>query len=85
MSKSSDNNNKRKPWEFKGQVPPGDNPDITEHLTESAVNNLVATLRDTVTMVTVHEDMAPITAGMVMELCRAVTGDVVRFVRQWPK
>ena len=77
--------NPKKPWQFTGDVPPGDHPELTQHMTESAVNKLAGTLRDLVTMVTVHEDMAPTTAGLVMELCRGVTGDVLRFIRRLPR
>jgi len=73
------------PWEFKAHVPDGDNPDITHHLAEGAVNKIAAALRDVVISVEVHEDLAPQSAVYVMQLCSAVAHELLVWIRKWPK
>lgn len=82
---SNPDNPERQPWEFTDEVPPGDNPDVTQHMAESAVNSLAGTLRDLVTMVDVHEDMAPTTSKLVLQLCSDVAGDILAWIRRWPR
>ncbi|MGW4844871.1 hypothetical protein [Nocardia brasiliensis] len=79
--------NKRRllPWEFTGAIPEGDNADLTRHLTESTVNTLARSLRDLVTMVEVHEDMAPTTSKLILQLCSDIAGDMLAWIRRWPE
>jgi len=82
---SNPRNPKKPPWQFTGDVPPGDHPELTKHMTESAVNKLAATLREIVVMAEVHDDMAPITAGLVLELVRATMDSTLEWIQGWPK
>jgi len=82
---SNARNPKKQPWKFTGETPPGDHPEVTQHMAESAVNKLAETLRELVVMVEVHKDMAPITADLVLTLCRTTMDDVLVWIRGWAK
>ncbi len=76
---------KKQPWKFTGETPPGDHPELTQHMAESAVNKLAETLRELVVIAGVHNKMAPITAGLVLELCRTTMDSTLEWIQRWPK
>ncbi|WP_338773032.1 hypothetical protein V7968_16325 [Nocardia vulneris] len=71
------------PWEFAGNIPEGDNPDVTRHLAESTVGKLATTLREIVEMTDVFADMAPGTTTRVYELLSITSGELLAWIRRW--
>jgi len=86
-NKSNDPNNPHEPdplpWEFDGNIPEGDNPDVTRHLAESTVTKLTATLREVVDMVEIFDEMAPRTATRIWELLSITSGELLAWIRRW--
>ncbi|MBH0779389.1 hypothetical protein [Nocardia bovistercoris] len=80
---SSDFQGKPLPWEFEGNIPEGDNPEITRHLAESTVAKLTATMREIVTMVEIHEEMAPRSATRVWDVLSSISGELVAWTQWW--
>ncbi|MGV9680684.1 hypothetical protein ACWDSJ_35900 [Nocardia sp. NPDC003482] len=75
--------NNSSPWEFLGNIPEGDHPFLTVHMTESTVHKLAATLREIVDMSEIHQDMAPRTTERIWELLTALTGELMAWIEGW--
>ncbi|RDI54016.1 hypothetical protein [Nocardia mexicana] len=73
------------PWERESGIPKGDDAVITRHLANSAVKKLTTALRDIVVATEIHEDMTPRSAAKMWELTNIMSGELVAWVRRWPR
>ncbi|WP_036495571.1 hypothetical protein [Nocardia sp. BMG111209] len=72
------------PSDFIVGVPRGDHPITAEHLANKAIALISGALSEIVDVVGVHQDMAPRSACLVLELTGMLADETIKWMHQWP-
>lgn len=66
------------------RVPRGDHPVVVEHLVRRTLQTVTAALTELDTVLSVHGDAAPVSAGHVYQYLAVVADETLCCIERWP-